>query len=274
MMHRQATEGVIARSRARWCETGEKSTAYFLGLEKRNYTNKFIPSLCIGSERISKQSEMILSLEEHYREVFREQPVNEDELELFFENLKVKQLSKQQKMNVSKPLDLRVLSLALMKMKSNKAPGSDGFPSEFFNFFWNDLKFLYFRMVIDSLAKGKLPLSLREGILTLLPKPNKAERVDIHVCYFNNELCFTTKVPLQVASAPCMMHPTTNRHHRNTPATAFELRSVNCNSVADLASLAKGTAILTHRIDQSHRLVPFPFRSNQPFGRYSLNGLK
>ena len=114
-----------------------------------------------------------MSLVEHYREVFREQPVNEDELELFYENLKVKQLSEQQKMKVSKPLDLRELSLALMKMKSNKAPGSDGFPSEFFKIFWNDLKFLYFRMVIDSLAKGKLPLSLREGILTLLPKPKK-----------------------------------------------------------------------------------------------------
>ena len=76
-----------------------------------------------------------MSLVEHYREVFREQPVNEDGLELFFENLKVKQLSEQQKMKVSKPLDLRELSLALMKMKSNKAPGSDGFPSDFSVFF-------------------------------------------------------------------------------------------------------------------------------------------
>ena len=47
--------------------------------------------------------------------------------------------------------------------------------------------------------------------------------VDIHVCNFNNEICFTTKVPLQVTNAPCMMHPTTHRHHRSTPTTAFEL---------------------------------------------------
>ena len=36
---------------------------------------------------------------------------------------------------------------------------------------------------------------------------------------------------------------------------------INCGtpcSVTDLASLAKGTAILTHGIDLSHRLVPFP----------------
>ena len=73
--------------------------------------------------------------------------------------------------------------------------------------------------------------------------------VDMHVCNFNNEICYTAKVPLQVTSAPSMLHPTTHRHHRNTPATAYELRSLNCNSVRDLASLAKGTAILTHRID-------------------------
>ena len=58
-----------------------------------------------------------------------------------------------------------------------------------------------------------------------------------------------------------MMHPTTHRHHRNTSATAYELRSLNCNSVTDLASLAKGTAISTHasnRLVTSISAFPFP----------------
>ena len=38
-------EGVVVRSMAWWYEQGEKSTAYFLGLEKRNYVNKLIASL-------------------------------------------------------------------------------------------------------------------------------------------------------------------------------------------------------------------------------------
>ena len=58
-------------------------------------------------------------------------------------------------------------------MKGNKAPGSDGFPAEFFRFFWKDLNMFYFRMVVHSFEHEMLPLSLREGILTLLPKPNK-----------------------------------------------------------------------------------------------------
>ena len=35
-------EGIIVRSRARWHEHGEKSTKYFLSLEKRNHVRKHI----------------------------------------------------------------------------------------------------------------------------------------------------------------------------------------------------------------------------------------
>ena len=53
-----------------------------------------------------------------------------------------------------------------MKMKNNKYPGSDGFPAEFFKFFWKDLKLFYFHMVEYCLNTGELPMSLREGIPT------------------------------------------------------------------------------------------------------------
>ena len=39
------TAGVMLRSRARWVEHGEKSTKYFLNLEKRNHNNKVITKL-------------------------------------------------------------------------------------------------------------------------------------------------------------------------------------------------------------------------------------
>ena len=172
-MHRESTEGLIARSRARWYESGERSTAYFLGLEKRNYISKLIPSLCIGTRRVMKQDQIIATLVEHFRNVFRERKVNDDELELFFDGLNVKQISEHQRRAIIKPLDMREVGLALMKMKNNKSPGSDGFPAEFFKFFWKDLKLFYFRMVEYSLNTGELPMSLREGILTLLPKPKK-----------------------------------------------------------------------------------------------------
>lgn len=43
------TKGVILRSHAIWCEEGEKSTKYFLSLEKRNYKNKRIDKLIVNN---------------------------------------------------------------------------------------------------------------------------------------------------------------------------------------------------------------------------------
>ena len=37
--------GIAIRSKANWITRGEKSTKYFLNLEKRHYTNKLIPKL-------------------------------------------------------------------------------------------------------------------------------------------------------------------------------------------------------------------------------------
>ena len=40
MMYNKKTEGIIIRARARWHEHGEKSSKYFLNLEKRNHVKK------------------------------------------------------------------------------------------------------------------------------------------------------------------------------------------------------------------------------------------
>ena len=40
-----------------------------------------------------------------------------------------------------------------------------------------------------------------------------AKIVDLHVCNFNSEICYATKVPLQVARAP---HPTLETPSKHT----------------------------------------------------------
>ena len=35
-------QGIIIRTGARWCEHGEKSTTYFLNLEKRNHVKNYM----------------------------------------------------------------------------------------------------------------------------------------------------------------------------------------------------------------------------------------
>ena len=44
MFYEEKTKGIIIRARARWHEHGEKSTKYFLNLEKRNHVKNIYES--------------------------------------------------------------------------------------------------------------------------------------------------------------------------------------------------------------------------------------
>lgn len=62
--------------------------------------------------------------------------------------------------------------LALKNMKNNKSPGSDGFTTEFFKFFWKDLGFLL-RSVNVGFEFGELSVTQKQGIISILPKGDK-----------------------------------------------------------------------------------------------------
>ena len=71
-------------------------------------------------------------------------------------------------------LTIDEVSYALQKTKHNKTPGLDGLPSEFYKVFWKDLKYCITNAINTSFDKGILPLSLRQCIITCLPKKGKS----------------------------------------------------------------------------------------------------
>ena len=167
-------EGIVTRSRTRWYEEGEKSTAYFMGLEKRNYVNKLIAALRDkNNEKKTKQTEIMEILFQHFSDLFAERPIDRIKAEEFVDGLEMKHLSEVQREEMDRPLTLPELTDALREMSNNKAPGTDGFPAEFFKAFWKDIKHFFFRMTTESYENGTLPKSLKEGIISLIPKPLK-----------------------------------------------------------------------------------------------------
>ena len=66
---------------------------------------------------------------------------------------------------------------AVFQMEHNKAPGPDGFPTEFFQNFWDVIKSDLLQL-FASLHVGQLELfRLNFGEIILLPKVNEAERI-------------------------------------------------------------------------------------------------
>ena len=68
------------------------------------------------------------------------------------------------------------LTTALKNMKHSKSPGNDGFTTVFL-VFWVDLGKYILRSINYAYRNGLLSVTQKQGIITCLPKPNKARNV-------------------------------------------------------------------------------------------------
>ena len=63
---------------------------------------------------------------------------------------------------------------ALKNMNSDKSPGTDGIPCEFYEVFWSDLADILINSLNYSYKIGKLSTSQRREIIKLIPKTKDA----------------------------------------------------------------------------------------------------
>ena len=63
---------------------------------------------------------------------------------------------------------------AVKSMELGKSPGTDGLPTEFYKVFWKDISPILISSLNRSYQKGKLAITQRRGIISLIPKKDKA----------------------------------------------------------------------------------------------------
>ena len=166
-------DGLIVRSRVKWHEEGERSSKYFLGLEKRNSLRKSVVVLKTD-DRILTQTNSILkaftnNLTDRYN-TCHDMPRSADEF--IGRNVSTK-LSDAESRALDLPLSYEELSEAVQKIKKGKSPGSNGYTSTFFKHFWGKLGPFLYRAYSYCLKKNKMIPSHREGVITMIPKVGK-----------------------------------------------------------------------------------------------------
>ena len=172
-------KGSLIRSKARWIEKGEKPSRYFCNLENRNFVSKRMTSL-LDKNNIELQNPVDIKKEvfSFYKKLYSS---NEDSivdviLEERLETDEIPKLSDFQSLSIEGPITYEEASFTLFNMQNMKSPGSTGFTTEFFKFFWGELG----QFVIKSLNYGydrrELSATQKEGIITCLPKPGKSRK--------------------------------------------------------------------------------------------------
>jgi len=85
---------------------------------------------------------------------------------------------------------------AVFQMEHNKAPGPDGFPAEFYQVFWGLIKDDLMALFSDFFNEDLNLFSLNFGIITLIPKTQKATKIQQYrpICVLNVSFKIFTKV--------------------------------------------------------------------------------
>lgn len=166
--------GSLIRSKAKWVHEGEKPTSYFLNLENRNFTSKIIPNIQKeNGEFITDQVEILNEVSDFYENLYRDRVVDNVDLEIHLHNCNVPKLTNSEAHKLEGNINNTEAGKTLYSMKNNKSPGSDGFTTEFFKFFWKNLGNFIVRSLNYGFSSGQLSVTQRHGVIVCIPKGDK-----------------------------------------------------------------------------------------------------
>lgn len=177
-LREESLKGAQVRSRGKWAAEGEKPSAYFCSLEARNFSDKYIPCLQSGDSLLTNQDDILKEVAVHYKKLFvkeKEELTMTDFTDFLGEaREEVPTLNEEEKLKLDRPITYEEVTRYVKgKLKNGKSPGSSGFTAEFYKVFWSRLGHLVTNAIIYSLERGLLSTVQRQGIITLLPKPDR-----------------------------------------------------------------------------------------------------
>ena len=180
--NKEKANGVLIRSKVNWAEYGERNTKFFLNLEKRNHDMKCITKLINEEEQEIDNPDTILEYEEQfYKNLYSnnnttDNQAQQEEAAKIFQDETLPKISEENKQNCENILTIEEIGKALKQLDNGKSPGSDGFTTDFYKFFWPKIKNLVLENFTYANRIGKLSIDQRRGIINLIPKKEKDPR--------------------------------------------------------------------------------------------------
>lgn len=170
----EKTNGSILRSKANWTEYGERNTKFFHNLEKRNHNVKNISKLITADNtELTNEKEILQYEKDFYQHLYSTTCTEIQADNIFFNNSSIPQLSKEEVQCCDEQITIEQCSKALKDLPNDKSPGSDGFNTNFYKFFWSSINDLVLDSFRYAFQCGHLSIEQRRGILTLIPKKDK-----------------------------------------------------------------------------------------------------
>ena len=136
---KRKTEGAMIRSKARWCEQGERNTRYFVNLERRNHLNKYITEQKTENFTLTNPTEISNEEYRYYKNLYTSNFTNPNDYDFveFFDSTALPKLTPQQADTCNGLLTKEECLASLKQFSKGKSPGTDGLTAAFYLAFWD-----------------------------------------------------------------------------------------------------------------------------------------
>lgn len=144
-------------------------------------------------EGVTEGEEQLMKyITEFYKNLFG----HPDGASISLAELELVKISEEDKKKLLMPFSLQEIREVVFGMEKNKSPGPDGFPADFYQGFWDLVKW-DLKALIDDFGNGTLDIArLNYGIITLVPKTADAKQIQKFrpICLLNVSFKIITKV--------------------------------------------------------------------------------
>jgi len=134
--------------------------------------------LRVNGVRISETGELLEEVTNYWSNLYVSQRVCNSEIDKYLAEIEIdKVLNEQEKTSCEGLMSVSECTDVLFKMKKNKSPGCDGLQPEFYQTFWEDIKYMVTDSLNEAFCTGKMSASQRRGIITLMFKKGDREEL-------------------------------------------------------------------------------------------------
>lgn len=177
-LHR--ANNIMLRSKANWALHGERTSSYFLNLEKIKTKNRTLSQLVNDRGDIVDEPKQIL---EEQRIFFEKLYCKQDEgtdlqmldqLQLSEDH--IPKITDMDRRRLEQPFSSEEFRRALLELNKGRCPGSDGLTPEFYLRFWDILSRHLVESLLFSLRVGRMSTEQRRGVISLIPKKDTDRR--------------------------------------------------------------------------------------------------
>ena len=134
-------KGNIIRSKIQWAEEGERSTNFFLGLEKQNSVKKNMRKIEVDNHVITDPKLIQQNQKLFYEQLYNSRQEKNCHIpDTFFNSDQIEKLMEQEKVICDRPISVEECEKIMQTFKNDKSPGNEGLTYEFYKQFWNSIK--------------------------------------------------------------------------------------------------------------------------------------